>query len=221
MLVHPAEGKRRIRLRHGGRPEDLQPRVRRRHGPGRHGRDPGAADGGDEDAAADAARAAGRIRLRARAQRHREPVHGVRAAGGVAPREGHRPPQEAGLRKAARRHRRRPLSGQENRPRDGQPDTHRLSTLYGTFGPAEASRPADRFEVHHTPKHGSWLNMAETGTDVLSRQCPARRIPDREAMVREAGAWQAHRNPSAKPVDWRFRTGDARVKLKSLYPSQQ
>ncbi len=63
--------------------------------------------------------------------------------------------------------------------------------------------------------------MAETGTDVLSRQCLDRRIPDREAMVREVGAWQAHRNPSAKPVDWRFRTGDARVKLKSLYPSQQ
>ncbi len=63
--------------------------------------------------------------------------------------------------------------------------------------------------------------MAETGTDVLSRQCLDRRIPDREAMVREVGAWQRHRNPSAKPVDWRFRTGDARVKLKSLYPSQQ
>ncbi len=100
-------------------------------------------------------------------------------------------------------------------------NTHRLSTLYETSGPAEASRLADRFEVHHTPKHGSWLNMAETGTDVLSRQCLDRRIPDREAMVREVGAWQRHRNPSAKPVDWRFRTGDARVKLKSLYPSQQ
>ncbi len=219
--MHPAEGKRRIRLRHGGRPETcsreyddgtvlavMDGTPERRTGetrtplPPRPGQPAAYGSGHGRNGTADLFM-----------------VHPP--AGGVAPREGHRPPQEAGLRKAARRHRRRPLSGQENRPRDGQPDTHRLSTLHQAFGPAEASRPADRFEVHHTPRHGSWLNMAETGTDVLSRQCPARRIPDREAMVREAGAWQRHRNPSAKPVDWRFRTGDARVKLKSLYPSQQ
>ena len=100
-------------------------------------------------------------------------------------------------------------------------NTHRLSTLYETFEPAEASRLADRFEVHHTPKHGSWLNMAEIEINVLSRQCLDRRIPDREAMVREVDAWQAHRNSSSKPVDWRFRTGDARIKLRSLYPSTQ
>jgi len=100
-------------------------------------------------------------------------------------------------------------------------NTHRLSTLHGTFPPAEASRLADRFEVHHTPKHGSWPDMAETGINVLSRQCLDRRIPDRETMVREVAAWQRHRNGSAKPVDWRFRTGDARVRLKSLYPAIQ
>lgn len=100
-------------------------------------------------------------------------------------------------------------------------NTHRLSSLYETFEPAEASRLADRFEVRHTPKHGSWLNMAEIEINVLSRQCLDRRIPDRETMVSEVAAWQEHRNASAKPVNWRFRTEDARIKLKSLYPSIQ
>ncbi len=100
-------------------------------------------------------------------------------------------------------------------------NTHRLSTLYEAFEPAEASRLADRFEVHHTPKHGSWLNMAEIEINVLSRQCLDRRIPDRGTMVREVAAWQRHRNGSAQPVDWRFRTEDARIRLKSLYPAIQ
>ncbi|MCY4340720.1 MAG: transposase [Gammaproteobacteria bacterium] len=98
-------------------------------------------------------------------------------------------------------------------------DTHRLSTLYEAFEPAEASRLADRLKAHHTPKHGSWLNIAETGINVLSRQCLDRRIPDRETMVREVGAWQRRRNASAKPVEWRFGTDDARIRLKSLYPT--
>jgi len=101
------------------------------------------------------------------------------------------------------------------------PDTHRLSTLYGAFPPAEASRLADRSGVHHTPKHGSWPDMAETGINVLSRQCLDRRIPDRETMVRGVAAWQRHRNGSAKPVDWRSGTDDARIRLKSLYPAIQ
>ena len=100
-------------------------------------------------------------------------------------------------------------------------NTHRLSTLYDAFRPDEARRIAERFEIHHTPKHGSWLNMAEIEINVLSRQCLDRRIPDRETMCREVGAWQRRRNASAKPVDWRFRTSDARLKLKSLYPSIQ
>ncbi len=100
-------------------------------------------------------------------------------------------------------------------------NTHRLSTLYDTFEPAEASRLAGRFEVHYTPKHGSWLNMAEIEINVLSRQCLDRRIPDRETMISEVAAWQEYRNASAKPVNWRFRTEDARIKLKSLYPSIQ
>ena len=73
--------------------------------------------------------------------------------------------------------------------------------------------------IRHTPKHGSWTDMAETGIDVLSRQRLDRRIPDRETMCRETAARERHRNASAKPAGWRFRTGDARLKLKSLYPS--
>ncbi len=98
-------------------------------------------------------------------------------------------------------------------------NTHKLSALYKAFPADEASRLADRFEVHHAPKHGSWLNMAEIETGVQSRQCLARRIPDRETLEREVAAWQARCNAAATPVDWRFRTEDARVKLKSLYPT--
>ncbi len=100
-------------------------------------------------------------------------------------------------------------------------NTHKLSSLYETFVPGEASRLAGRFEVHHAPKHGSWLNMAEIEINVLSRQCLDRRIPDRETMRREVGAWVNCRNASAKPVDWRFRTRDAQIKLKPPYPSIQ
>ena len=84
-------------------------------------------------------------------------------------------------------------------------NTHKLSTLYDTFEPAEASRLARRFEVHYTPKHGSWLNMAEIEINVLSRQCLDRRIPGRETMIGEVAAWPDRRNASAKPVSWRFR----------------
>lgn len=100
-------------------------------------------------------------------------------------------------------------------------NTHRLSTLYDAFAPDEARRIAERSGIHHTPKHGSWSDMAEIEINVLSRQCLDRRIPDRETMCREVEAWQRQRNASTKPVDWRFRTGDARLKLKSLYPSVQ
>ena len=101
------------------------------------------------------------------------------------------------------------------------PDTHELPALHETFVPEEAACLAGGLDVHHTPKHGSWLNMAETATGVLCRQCPDRRIPDRETMIREVGAWKAHRNAPSKPVDRRFRTQDARMKPKSPYPSIQ
>ncbi len=85
----------------------------------------------------------------------------------------------------------------------------------------EARRTADRFAIHYTPKHGRWLNIAEMEINVRSRQCLARRIPDRETLTREVRVWQDQRNADTKPVEWRLTTDDARIKLKSLYPSIQ
>ena len=100
-------------------------------------------------------------------------------------------------------------------------NTHHPASLYEAFEPAEARRIAERLEIHYTPKHGSWLNMAEIEIGVLSRQCLDRRIPDQEVLRREVEAWQGQRNREAVRVDWRFTTEDARIKLKSLYPSIQ
>ena len=100
-------------------------------------------------------------------------------------------------------------------------NTHKLSSLYEAFEPAEARRIAERLEIHYTPKHGSWLNMAEIELSVLARQCLDRRIPDRSSLRRETKAWQNRRNREAVRVNWRFTTDDARIRLKSLYPSIQ
>ena len=100
-------------------------------------------------------------------------------------------------------------------------NTHHPSSLYEAFEPAEARRIAERLEIHYTPKHGSWLDMAEIEIGVMSRQCLDRRIPDQRTLRREAAAWQDRRNQEAIKVDWRFTTADARIKLKSLYPSIQ
>jgi hypothetical protein len=100
-------------------------------------------------------------------------------------------------------------------------NTHTPASLYKTFEPAEARRIARRLEIHYTPKHGSWLNMAEVELSVLSRQCLDRRIPDQIVLAREVAAWQEERNQAEATVDWRFTTTDARLKLKKLYPSIQ
>ena len=100
-------------------------------------------------------------------------------------------------------------------------NTHHPASLYEAFEPAEARRIAERLEIHYTPKHGSWLNMAEIEIGVLDRQCLDRRIPDQSVLRREVAAWQQQRNQDAIRVDWRFTTADARIKLKSLYPSIQ
>ncbi len=100
-----------------------------------------------------------------------------------------------------------------------QPTTHSPASLYAAFPPAEARRIAGRLEIHHTPKHGSWLNMAEPELAVLQRQCLAQRLPDRQAMDREVAAWAARRNVAASAIDWRFTTTDARTRLKRLYPT--
>ena len=98
---------------------------------------------------------------------------------------------------------------------------HHPASLYAAFEPAEALRIAQRLEIHYTPKHGSWLNIAEIELGVLARQCLDRRIPTQEVLEQETGAWQEQRNREAIRVDRRFTTQDARIKLKSLYPSIQ
>jgi len=100
-------------------------------------------------------------------------------------------------------------------------NTHKPAALYEAFPPAEARRLLEKLEIHYTPKHGSWLNMAEIELSVLTKQCLDRRIPDNATLQREVAAWQAQRNTSRAKVDWQFTTGQARVKLKRLYPSFQ
>lgn len=97
-------------------------------------------------------------------------------------------------------------------------NTHNTASLYSAFPPEEARRLAERLEIHHTPKHGSWLNIAEIELSVLKRQCLAGRIPCIEEMRRKVVAWNLDRNNQQTKVDWQFTTTDARVKLKRLYP---
>jgi transposase len=98
-------------------------------------------------------------------------------------------------------------------------NTHTKASLYKAFEPAEAMRIANKLEIHFTPKHGSWLNMAEIEFSVLSRQCLNRRIPNQETLRNEIEAWAASRNQDKSKMEWRFTTEDARVKLKKLYPT--
>lgn len=97
-------------------------------------------------------------------------------------------------------------------------NTHNPASLYRAFPPAEARRIAGRFEWHYTPKHGSWLNMAEAELSVLARQCLARRIPDTLTIEKQLAAWLKRRNEHHVKAQWRFTNQDARIKLKNLYP---
>jgi transposase len=97
-------------------------------------------------------------------------------------------------------------------------NTHTPAALYEAFVPVEARRIARKLEIHYTPKHGSWLNMAEIELSVLSRQCLDRRIPDRESLAGEVDTWEAERNAAESSIDWRFTSDEARIKLKRLYP---
>jgi hypothetical protein len=97
-------------------------------------------------------------------------------------------------------------------------NTHTLGSLYEAFPPAEARRLAEKLEIHYTPKHGSWLNMAEVELSILRRQCLNRRIADEARLVAEAGTWEKNRNGQGGTVNWQFTTSDARVRLKHLYP---
>ena len=97
-------------------------------------------------------------------------------------------------------------------------NTHSPACLYERFEPVEARRLAERFEWHYTPEHGSWLNMAEIELSVLSRQCLARRISNKETLSAEVSAWENSRNNVKVQIDWQFKSDDARIKLKRLYP---
>jgi hypothetical protein len=98
-------------------------------------------------------------------------------------------------------------------------NTHSPASLYEAFEPAEAKRIADRFEFHYTPKHGSWLNMAEIELGILGRQCLSQRIDNTAGLRRQASAWKTDRDAAGAKVNWRFTTEDARIRLKRLYPS--
>ena len=98
-------------------------------------------------------------------------------------------------------------------------NTHKPASLYEAFPPAEARRLVERFEWHYTPKHGSWLDMAESELGILSSQCLDRRIPDQQVLKDEVEAWVADRNGKHAKANWQFTTADARVKLRRLYPA--
>ena len=98
-------------------------------------------------------------------------------------------------------------------------NTHKASNLYEAFPPEEARALCQRLEIHHTPKHGSWLNMAEIELSVLARQCLDRRLPDKTFLTREVAAWEQARNAAGMTVNWHFTTEDAKIKLKKLYPT--
>jgi hypothetical protein len=100
-------------------------------------------------------------------------------------------------------------------------NTHRLSCLYEAFAPAEARRIIEKIEVVHTPKHGSWLNMAECELSVLEKQCLGDRIGDEGALRERVDVWQSDRNNRTKKIDWQFQAADARIKLRRLYPQIQ
>jgi len=97
-------------------------------------------------------------------------------------------------------------------------NTHSISSLYETFEPIEARHLAERLDIHYTPKHGSWLNMAEIELSVLKGQCLNSRIPDMLTLQNQVSAWEKNRNNSSKKIIWQFITSDARIKLKHLYP---
>lgn len=98
-------------------------------------------------------------------------------------------------------------------------NTHNIASLYEAYPPAEARRLAERLEIHFTPKHGSWLNIAEIELSALKGQCLDRRMPDIKTVQAEVETWEKHRNNNPKPVNWQFTTKDARIKLKKLYPN--
>ena len=221
-MVPPARGERRVRLADGRCAGGLHPALRPAHSAGLPGRD-------EQAVAARCASSRSRSRRRSRpggrgirARRGGQPVHGLRTAGRAALGDGDRAPHQGGLGAAC-----------QDLVDEWYPEaerivlvldnlnTHTPAALYDAFAPAEAKRLIDKIEWHYTPKHGSWLNMAEIELSALSRQCLDRRIPDIATLAAEAAAWVARRDGAGAAIDWRFTTADARIKLKRLYPSLQ
>ena len=216
----PAQGQRRLRRRDGGRARGLPSPARSRAPAGLPRRDHQAARRRDAAAAADALGAGGAARLRVR----RNGVANLFML--FAPLEGWRHVEVTERRTAidfahVLKHLVDvcfPAAATIVLVLDNL-NTHVPAALYEAFPPAEARRLAERFEWHYTPKHGSWLNMAEFELSVLAGQCLDRRIEDRETLAREVDAWLARRNAGNATADWRFTTEDARIKLSSLYPA--
>src|SRR5271156_2498132 len=159
----------------------------------------------------------GASRLRIRTQWRRQSVHGVRAAGRVEACESDRPPhRHLMLRDLSDVH--FPDAAKIVLVQDNL-NTHKPASLYEAFPAAEARRLVERFEWHYTPKHGSWLDMAESELGVLASQCLDRRIADKQTLVQEIAAWERDRNANHTKANWQFSTPNARIKLKHLYPS--
>src|ERR1700716_2320685 len=219
-MGHPAEGQQRIRGSHGRRPGRIHAAARSRYSSGLLGRDLEAVDCRNARSDPDEREAASEVRLRIRAQRHGQSLHDVRAARRLAACQSHGSPHRRGLRSRLEGFSRYPLlERQENRSGARQSQHPHKASLYEAFPAAEARRLVERFEWHYTPKHGSWLDLAESELGVLSSPCPARRIPDKQTLVEEIAAWEHDRNANHTKANWHFTTPNARIKLKYLYPS--
>ncbi len=214
--VHSGGEQRRLRMLDGGCAQGLSAEIQRGRGPGLHSRGEQATDEGGPHGFADRSRPAGALRLRIRAQRDGESVHGSCAACGpghvkITDRRTKKDFAEL-LRDIADIH----FPGKKIVLVTANLNTHKLSSLYHAFPPEQAGRLRKRFEVCHAPKHGTRLNIAESEISVLNRQCLSRRIPDRKTLCREVSAWEKARNADPAPVKQRFTAEDARTELHSL-----
>src|SRR5882762_6848260 len=216
-MGHPAEGQQRVRSRDGRRAGRVYAATRSRLPAGLRGRDLKTTHRRDARADPDETRASGPFRLRVRAQRHRQSLYDVFPARRLASRQSHRSPHRRRLRSRLERLGRRSLPHRQDH-RSG-PGQSQHPQLYEAFPAPEARRLVERFEWHYTPKHGSWLDLAESELGVLASQCLDRRIADKQTLIDEIEAWEHDRNAKHTKANWHFTTPNARIKLKHLYPS--
>src|SRR5437016_8088396 len=215
----PARGQQRLRSGDGGRPCRLSARTRSRSSSGLPGRVLQAIDRRNSRADQDEEGPQSPLRLRIRAQWNGQSVHDVCAAGRLATRESHRSPHGHRLRRRPQGPGRYPLPQRQDITLvQDNLNIHTKASLYEAFPAAEARRLAERFEFHYTPKHGSWLDLAESELGVLASQCLDRRIADKPKLIEEIAAWPPYRNKHQPNARWHFTTNDARIKLSRLYP---